>query len=241
MLRKLLLTCGILASLLYVGATIVGALQWNGAYDWTTRSISELFALDAPSRPIVATAFLIYGVLMAAFGIGVWMSAGHNRALQIVGGLLVAYAAVGEPGPLFFSMHTMMRGASGMAQSDVMHISLTVALVLLILASIGFGASAFGTPFRLYSIATILVVIVFGALAGLQGGQMAANLPTPWMGVEERLNIFGYMFWVVALAVGLLRSARGAVAPRPLGKPAMPPQALPEQTQSESVPVASRH
>ena len=54
MMRKVLLVCGMAASLLYVGATIVGALQWKD-YDWTTRSVSELFALDAPSRPLVAT------------------------------------------------------------------------------------------------------------------------------------------------------------------------------------------
>jgi hypothetical protein len=204
MLRKVLLVCGMVASLLYVGATMVGALQWKD-YDWTTRSVSELFALDAPSRPLVATAFVVHAILMIAFGVGVWMSAGHTRALRVLGGLLIAYALGGLSGPLFFSMHTMVRGggAQGMASSDVMHIILTAALVLLILLSIGVGATAFGTPFRLYSIGTLLVVLVFGALAGMQSGQMAANLPTPWMGVEERLNIFGYMLWVVVLAIGL--------------------------------------
>jgi Protein of unknown function (DUF998) len=238
MLRKVLLVCGMLASLLYVGVTLVGALQWND-YDWTTRSVSELFALDAPSRPLVATAFLVYGVLMIAFGVGVWMVAGHQRSLHLVGGLLIAYALVGLPGPLFFSMHTMVRGggAQGMASSDVLHIILTAALVLLILVSIGVGATAFGTPFRIYSIGTLLVVLVFGALAGLQGGQMAANLPTPWMGVEERLNIFGYMLWVVVLAIGLLR-AHGASARRHLGNSSVTPQVTSQPTQGERVPVA---
>lgn len=239
MLRKVLLVCGILASLLYVGATLAGALQWTD-YDWTTRSVSELFALDAPSRPLVATAFLVYGALMIAFGVGVWLSAGRQRSLRILGGLLIAYALVGLPGPLFFSMHTMVRGggAQGMVSSDVMHIILTTALVLLILVSIGVGATAFGTSFRLYSIATLLVVLVFGALAGAQSGQMAANLPTPWMGVEERLNIFGYMLWVVVLAIGLLR-AKGAIARRRLGNSTVTPHSAPQPTQRESVPVAS--
>jgi hypothetical protein len=239
MVRKVLLVCGILSSVLYVGATILGAMQWK-SYDWTTRSVSELFALDAPSRPIVATAFLATGFLMIAFGVGVWMSAGHKRSLRILGGLLVGYAVVGLPGPLFFSMHTMVRGggAQGMAPSDVLHIILTAVLVLLILLSIGFGATAFGTPFRLYSIGTLLIVLVFGALAGLQSGNMATNLPTPWMGVEERLNIFGYMLWVVVLAVGLLR-AQGAIAPRQLETPTVTPQVTPKPMQREREPVAS--
>lgn len=49
---------------------------------------------------------------------------------------------------------------------------------------------------------------MFGVLAGLQGGRMAANLPTPLMGIEERLNIFAYMLWVVVLALGMLRARR---------------------------------
>jgi hypothetical protein len=242
MLRKVLLVCGALASLLYVGATIVGALQWHGGYDWTTRQVSELFALDAPSRPLVASAFMVYGALMLAFGVGVWMSAGHQRSLRILGGLLMGYALIGWTGPLFFSMHTMVRGGGvqAMQPSDVMHIILTAVLVLLILSSIGFGATAFGTFFRLYSIGTILVVVVFGALTGLQGGNMAASLPTPWMGVEERLNIFGYMLWVVVLAIGLLR-AQSTIQPRPVETPTMTPQVTPQQTKQESEPVTSHH
>lgn len=241
MLRKVLLVCGLVASLLYVGATVVGALQWNGDYDWTTRSVSELFALDAPSRPLVATAFLVYGGLMIAFGVGVWMSAGHQRSLRILASLLVGYALIGLTGPLFFSMHTMVRGGGvqAMQASDVMHIILTATMVLLILVSIGVGATAFGTPFRLFSIGTILVVLVFGALAGLQSGQMAANLPTPWMGVEERLNIFAYMLWVVVLAICLLR-AQGASAPRQLQPSTQTSQVTPQSTQRERVPVASQ-
>jgi hypothetical protein len=205
MIRKVLLGCGIASSLLYVAVTILGAMQWQG-YSWTSQSISELFALDAPSRSLVATAFLAYGVLVIAFGWGVWMAAGANRALRIAGGLLIGYGVVGVPGPLFFSMHTMVRGAPGGAQRDILHIILTAVLVLLILLSIGFGAAAFGKGFRLYSIGTLTLVVVFGALAGVQGGRMAANQPTPGMGIEERINIFGFLLWVVVLAIALLRA-----------------------------------
>lgn len=239
MLRKMLLACGILASLLYVAATILGAQQWNGAYDWTTRSVSELFALDAPSRPLVAAAFMVYGVLMIAFGVGVWMSASHKWSLRILAGLLVGYALAGLPGPLFFSMRTIVRGGGiqGMAPSDVMHIILTALLVLLILLSISFGAMAFGPVFRFYSIGTLLVILVFGGLSGLQSSAIAANLPTPWLGVEERLNIFGFMLWVVVLAVGLLR-ASGIFAARQPDKSTTLPQVNPPLAQPEKTPVS---
>jgi hypothetical protein len=46
---------------------------------------------------------------------------------------------------------------------------------------------------------------VFGVLTGLDAPRLAANLPTPWMGVWERINIFGYLLWIIVLAIILLR------------------------------------
>jgi hypothetical protein len=48
-------------------------------------------------------------------------------------------------------------------------------------------------------------------LTGLDASRLEANLPTPWMGVWERINIYAYMLWVVVLATALLR---GRVAQR---------------------------
>jgi hypothetical protein len=104
---------------------------------------------------------------------------------------------------LFFPMH--LRGVEG-TLTDAMHAMLTGVGVLFILLAIGFGATAFGKQFRFYSIATMLMLVVGGVLTGLDAPRLAANLPTPWMGVWERINIFGYMLWVVVLAIALLRS-----------------------------------
>jgi len=202
--QKVLLTCGILSSLLYVATTIVGAMQWEG-YSSTSQTVSELFAIDAPSRPLVIPLMLTYSVLMVAFGIGVWRSAGRKRSLRVVACLLVLKEVEGFLGTLFAPMH--MRGVEG-TLTDAMHAGLTGVGVLLLLLTVGFGAMAFGKRFRLYSIGTILIFFVFGALSGLDGPRLAANLPTPWMGIWERINIFAYMLWVVGLALILLRAGR---------------------------------
>jgi Protein of unknown function (DUF998) len=116
--------------------------------------------------------------------------------------LLIGYGVVGLIGP-FVPIH--QRGIEG-TRTDIMHIIITTVLVLFILLIIWFGATAFGKRFRLYSIATILILVAFGALAGLDGSRMGANLPTPWVGLTERINIFGFMLWVVVLAIGFLRA-----------------------------------
>ena len=79
--------------------------------------------------------------------------------------------------------------------------ALTSANVRCILLVIGCGATAFGTRFRRYSLRIIPLLIVFGALASLDGPRLAANQPTPWLGVAERLTIGGYLLWVAAFVV----------------------------------------
>jgi Protein of unknown function (DUF998) len=200
MVRKVLLVCGILASLLYVASDIVAAIRWEG-YSYIDQSVSELRASGAPTRPLLVPILLLYAMLEIAFGLGVREAAGQKRALRIAGVLLIGLGGVDVVAP-FVPMH--LRGAE-LTLIDTMHIILTVVTVLLILLIIGFGAFADGKRFRLYSTATILALVLCGAWAFSDGPRIAANLPTPWVGVRERINIYGYMLWMAMLAIALLR------------------------------------
>ena len=107
MVRKVLIICGIVSSLLYVAMNIVGAMQFEG-YDSASQAVSELSAIGVPSRPLWVLLGMVYQILVIAFGWSVWASAGRHRALRVVGGLLLAYGVVGLAAP-FFPMH-MRRG-----------------------------------------------------------------------------------------------------------------------------------
>ena len=56
---------------------------------------------------------------------------------------------------------------------------------------------------------TLAVVVVFGALTGMDAARIAAGEPTPWLGVVERINIGAFLLWVVVLAVALWRTRVG--------------------------------
>jgi hypothetical protein len=84
--------------------------------------------------------------------------------------------------------------------------TLTAVTVLLILLSIGFGAIAYRKRLRLYSIGTLVILLVLGVLSFFLGSsQLAAQEATPWLGVTERITVYGYMLWVAVLAIVLLR------------------------------------
>ena len=205
MRRKLLLTCGILSSLLYVGANVVGARRWS-SYSLRSQTVSELSAIDAPSRPVVIPLLTGHGALLIPFGLGVRESAGRKRGLRATGVLLMVLAASDLPAPLF-PMHQReaLAGGEG-SHTDTMHIIVTSVNSLLILLAIGFGSTAFGRRFRLYSIGTILILLVAGGLTATQASRLEANLPTPWAGVSERISIGGYLLWQAVLAMMLIRA-----------------------------------
>jgi hypothetical protein len=143
---------------------------------------------------------------MIIFSWGVWKSAGGNRPLRVAGGLMMAYAALGVIWP-FAPMHLRETlAAGGATSSDTIHIALGVVTEILYLCALGFAAAAFGKPFRLYSLATLVLLLIFGVLTFLEAPGIAANRPTPLIGVWERINIGVFLVWVVVLAMTLLRN-----------------------------------
>jgi hypothetical membrane protein len=202
MTRKALLVCGILSSVLYVAINIFVAAQADG-YSSVSQTVSELSAIDAPTRALWMTLIPIYGLLLIAFGYGVWLSGRRSRTLRITGALVIAHGVLGFFWP---PMHLRpVLAAGGGTLSDTLHIAWTFVTVVLMMLSIGFAAVAFGRRFRVYSIATIVLLIGFGALTGTYAPSIQVNLPTPLVGVWERIDISLFLLWVVVLASALWR------------------------------------
>lgn len=204
MVHKFLLICGIVSSLLYVALNIFIPMQWP-AYNSASQTVSELSAVGAPTRQLWIWACTPYTLLMIAFSLGVWKSAGRNRPLRIAGGLMIAYGALGVIWP-FAPMHLRETIAAGGATfSDTLHIALGAVTEILYLLALGFAATAFGIRFGFYSIATFIVLLIFGTLTFLDAPAIAKNQPTPLIGVWERINIGVFLLWVIVLAIVLLR------------------------------------
>ncbi len=209
MVRKILLGCGIVSSVLYIAVDILGTLRYPG-YRYTEQQFSELTAAGSPVRPLmIALNVIPYTLLVAAFAVGVWTSARPKLAGRITGAMLLGYAAFGMAGGLFFPMNTREALAAGeRGLSNAMHPPATAVMSLFMLLAIGFGSRLLGKRFWYYSYGTIVLLVVFGVLTSLQAGQMVADEPTPWMGLTERINIYATMLWVAVLAVGLLRTQK---------------------------------
>lgn len=222
MVRKLLLICGILASLIYIGSDILAATRWEG-YSYTAQSVSELRATGAPTQALLRPILFIYALLEIAFGCGVRMSAGPRRGLRITGGLLIGLGLLDLTGPLFW---LDLNEAVG-SLVNTLHLIVTAVTLLLLLSVIGFGAMADGKWFRFYSYATLIIVVAMGVWTFMEVPRIEANLPTPWMGVKERISIYAYMLWMAVLALVLWRAPASVAADKPpasVGTPQLTPR-----------------
>jgi hypothetical protein len=210
MVRKILLACGVLSSVLYVGAEVYAWTRYPG-YSPVSQAFSELLAEGAPTRAfLVAVAGAPYNLLVAALGVGVWLSPARRRVARLTGALLVLYALLSYLGGTVFQMDP--RGIEGSVRTMV-HERATAAMVLSMLLAMGVGAFLHGRRFRWYSLGTLLTVVVFAGLTFLQVALLAAHEPAPWLGVVERVGIYAWMLWVAALA--------GSLWPVPVGRPRM--------------------
>ncbi|HEX6891710.1 MAG TPA: DUF998 domain-containing protein [Chryseolinea sp.] len=195
------LICGIVASVLWGLMVAIVPLLWE-EYSSKTFTISELSAIGAPTRSLWVPLGIVYTLLMIVFGYGVYLSANGKRSLAVAGIALLINGAFSIYWP---PMH--LRG-EGVTLTDTLHIvwsAITVALMVIVIIS---GAKAFGKSFRYYSIVTLIILMVFGMLTGLEAPGIPTNSPTPMIGIWERISVGVFYLWIVVFSVTLLRTMR---------------------------------
>lgn len=201
-MRKALLACGVLSSLWYVAINIFVPVMYDG-YDMASFTVSELSAIGSPARILWVLLCVLYPLLFAAFGWGVMKSTGGNRALHIVGSLIIVYCIMNFFWP---PMHLReVIGAGGGTLTDTLHIVWAMITLAFMMLLMGFGAAALQKTFRIFTAVIFIVFIVFGVLIGVESPGIQANLPTPHIGIWERINIGAFMFWVIVFAIVLIR------------------------------------
>jgi len=201
-LNRLLLVCGILSSLWYLSINIIVPIQDPG-YNVASQTVSELSAIGSPTRVLWNLLSPFYSLLIIPFGWGIWLSSGHNRKLRVVAAMMLIYGFSGFFWPPMHLREALAAGEGSL--TDTTHILLAVMTIALMLLIIGFGAAALGRKFRLFSIICIVIFIVFGILIGLDSPGVSANLPTPRLGIWQRINIGIFLLWIVVFAMMLLR------------------------------------
>ena len=197
-----LLTCGIVGSFLYPITDIIAGNLYNG-YSFNEQTVSELFAIGAPTTHFVVALFTISSLLFIAFALGIWILANEKRILRALALMILGNAVNSLLLWNFFPMH--MRGTQP-SFTDTMHGIL--AINPFVLASLILGAIYFKNWFRYYSIATIVLLITMVVFAVPKAFLVYDNQPTPGLGYMERTSQYGTQLWHAMLAVVFLNKHR---------------------------------
>lgn len=205
-----LLSCGVISALLYV-ATDLAASQHYPGYSMRAQAVSELFAIGAPTRPVVALLFSVSSVLVLAFALGIWRTAVHRRQ-QILAVSFGGSATIGLLLWIAFPMH--MRG-DARSFTDTMHLMLAsnpFVLLTLVVVLVSEGGR-----FRTYTWVTLVLMVGLAVPAFGYADALDANQPTPWLGALERASQYTYQLWQVALSKMLVARCQGGDRLRALG------------------------
>jgi hypothetical protein len=195
--KKSLLACGVLGSLFYLVTDIIAGNIYPG-YSFMAQTVSELFAIGAPTSQLVVILFSICSLLVFAFGFGIWILSGGNGKLRALSLMILGNAIDSLILWNFFPIH--MRGIQP-GFTDMMHSIL--AINPFVLVSVILGAIYFKNWFRFYSIATIFIMVACAIKSFSYVPIVIENGPTPWMGLTERISQYVHQVWLALLAVVL--------------------------------------
>ena len=195
-----LLSCGIVSSALYVVIDVVGAVTYPG-YNYAAQAISEMSAIGAPTAQLLAPFYRLWSLLFLAFTAGVWIAGGRDRVLRWSAAFMVAVAIVGAG----FAVFPMNERSSEPTFSDTMHLAVAAITILLLSGTILTGGLAFESAFRRYSSLTVAVMFGFFDLTMRDVPNVAADLPTPFMGLKERVSMAAWLLWLAVFSGKLLQ------------------------------------
>lgn len=205
MIRKAMLNCGILSSLWYVAINIFVPML-DKEYSMITFTVSELSAIGASTRIAWVLLIMPYPLLLATFGWGVLKLVGSNRYLKIAGSLIIVYCIMNFYWPPMHQREVIATG--GGTLTDTLHIIWAMMTLLFNMLLMGYGAAALGKRFRFFTIAIWVIFMIFGFLTFMESPGIKANLPTPHIGLWERINIGIFMLWIIVFAFVLLQTEK---------------------------------
>jgi hypothetical protein len=201
MLQKVLLICGILAALLYIGTDILAGLLTRG-YHFDSQSASRLSAVGAATRPVVLVLDITAGFLLIAFSVGVWFQADQNWILRLMACLLVGNALFSMIAVVFFPLHP---GEPVNSPANTLNTIIMAVSVFLLLFAIGFGAAGNHNWLRSFSIGLLVLFLLLTILGIVVFPRMAAGQPVSRVGTQERTMVYAEMLWLALQALVLLR------------------------------------
>jgi hypothetical membrane protein len=201
MLRKILLSCGIAAPILYAITVIAGAAV-RSDYSHIVNAISELLSNGAPNKAILDVIFNIYNALLLAFAIGGLIAVKRaGRLCRVAMGIFVGIQVLsfswgffpmdplGSEPTFAGTMHNILGGVVALAT-----------ILMPLLMGLGLRQEKDFHRYVIYSWISSAIIFISGLTGVILGGQGFLVF-----GFFERITIGTYEIWIFVTAINLLK------------------------------------
>ena len=189
---------GVLSLLSYTAAVVFSPLAYPG-YNWMVQAVSDLSAANAPSLALWNQLSSVYNTceVLCAMMVCVGIQGRKTKLLRVGIYLFTAMEFISAVG---FRMFPLSDSGYAGTFTDVMHLAVTAAVVLLSVVSLGtiVAAGAKNKACRTYGICAAVALGLM--LAGALG---TAILPPACFGIAERLSVFSVAGFNAALGLHL--------------------------------------
>jgi hypothetical protein len=205
MLRKILVSCGIAAPILYIVTAIVGADLRPDDYSHIVNAISELLSNGAPNKAVLDMVFNIYNALLLVFAIGAYSALKNMpRITRVSMGILIGIQVLsfswgffpmdplGAEATFAGTMHNVLGGVVALAT-----------IIMPLLMGLGFRRLDGFNRYAVYSFVSSAIIFVSGLTGVILAGQ-----GIQLFGLFERITIGSYEVWIFITAFRLLKAEK---------------------------------
>jgi len=201
--KKVLFFGGIFGPIVFVLNDIIGGVITPG-YSYIINAVSELTQAGSENIYLLSSLLLISAIMSIAFGIGIFSNYKDRRSkLLFTGSILIIISGIfnGLTGTVF--PQDPINGVTTFA--GTMHlilvgITVIMAMPLVLMIGIGLYREKRWKSFRLYSIITVLIMVVFGGLTPV----LIMN-DIELLGLFERIVAYTYLSWFFVLAFKFIK------------------------------------
>ena len=194
-MRAWVLISGILTVVFYVLHDVIGSMNYPG-YDWKTQAVSDLTAVDAPSRGVAGGLTTCYGIcscLCCAFLTVMVKDVRKSLRLGIY-----LFAAMNGISAIGYALFPLTRsGYDGSVRSFIhVYIITSLVVILSIISLIMTAIGSFRDHRKLLGILAILMLLAM--FAGAVGSKA---LPKEIFGIVERFSTYSAVIFTGILGI----------------------------------------
>lgn len=193
---------GVLSLLSYTAAVVFSPLAYPG-YDSLSQAVSDLSAVNAPSKALWEQLSALYGVcgMVSIMSVCVFIQGKLDKVIRIG---IYLFAAMNWVSDIGYSLFPLSDSGKDMNTfNDIMHVYVVTALVVL-LSVISLGVIAVG-GFRNKKYRSLAIWASAALLLMFLGAVGTNVVPEEYFGIPERFSVFAATGFNAVLGVYLFR------------------------------------